>query len=390
MAEAARAAPRASTAATRASSAPSAATRSRTAAAWRGRPAPEWLPIAPAGPHLRFELPTARWLGRRRCPPAVALHATEFHGCRHRALPAPRGVRDGGRVVPAHRGRATEWRHPGPAPLARWPAGPVPVGRPLRSEHPARTGDRPGPRPARRSSCEQPRWPLDCPASPTDERRKARTPGSGSRNRGTRSGPNAGPCRIESASMARSRWGSGSAAACCRSMRVLPGQAKLAACPRTSPAGSPARTPSQAATSTEGGSIAVEYVLNSPHDARDHQQHPGGGGRRRKGRLVQIREEREATCFISAPADLLAVARVVRVDLKDHYLVLATAKDDHFAFAYEDVLGFKLSPRPSQGPLCRILALARSRGRGFRPSHGPTERGRGFRPSRRAHPLLAR
>jgi hypothetical protein len=33
----------------------------------------------------------------------------------------------------------------------------------------------------------------------------------------------------------------------------------------------------------------------------------------------------------------------VRVDLKDQYLTLANAKDERFAFAYADVLGFKLT-----------------------------------------------
>lgn len=72
-----------------------------------------------------------------------------------------------------------------------------------------------------------------------------------------------------------------------------------------------------------------------------------GEGAEGKGGTFKIREEREATCFISTPGDLFAVARLVRVELKDQYVVLATAKDEHFTFAYEDVLGFKLSP-PSQ------------------------------------------
>jgi hypothetical protein len=68
----------------------------------------------------------------------------------------------------------------------------------------------------------------------------------------------------------------------------------------------------------------------------------GEGAEGRAG-AFKIREEREATCFISTPGDLFAVARVVRVELKDQYLSLATAKDEHFAFAYEDVLGFKMA-----------------------------------------------
>ena len=67
----------------------------------------------------------------------------------------------------------------------------------------------------------------------------------------------------------------------------------------------------------------------------------GEGAEGRAG-AFKIREDREATCFISTPGDLLAVARVVRVELKDHYLALETTRDEHFAFAYEDVLGFKL------------------------------------------------
>ena len=40
---------------------------------------------------------------------------------------------------------------------------------------------------------------------------------------------------------------------------------------------------------------------------------------------------------------MLAIARVVRVELKDQYIALATAKDERFVFAFQDVLGFKLA-----------------------------------------------
>jgi len=56
-----------------------------------------------------------------------------------------------------------------------------------------------------------------------------------------------------------------------------------------------------------------------------------------------LREDREATCFVSTPGDLLHVARIVRVELKDKFLTLQTAKDERYAFAYEDILGFKLT-----------------------------------------------
>jgi hypothetical protein len=62
-----------------------------------------------------------------------------------------------------------------------------------------------------------------------------------------------------------------------------------------------------------------------------------------KGGTFKIPEAREATCFISNPGDLLAVARVVKVDLKEQFLTLTTSKDERFAFAYQDVLGFKMA-----------------------------------------------
>jgi len=82
-----------------------------------------------------------------------------------------------------------------------------------------------------------------------------------------------------------------------------------------------------------------------------------GEGAEGRGGSFKIREEREATCFIAAPGELLAIARVVRVELKEHYVSLATVKDERFAFAYDDVLGFKLAA-PSQ--------QAKERSAGFR------------------------
>jgi hypothetical protein len=68
----------------------------------------------------------------------------------------------------------------------------------------------------------------------------------------------------------------------------------------------------------------------------------GEGAQQSSGALL-LGEEREATCFVSTPGELLHVGRVVRVETKDKFIVLQTAKDERFAFAYEDVLGFKLA-----------------------------------------------
>ena len=60
-----------------------------------------------------------------------------------------------------------------------------------------------------------------------------------------------------------------------------------------------------------------------------------------------IPEEREASCLLSAPGEVYVVSRVVVVDVREKYLFLQTAKDEHFFFAYEDILGLRLLGRSS-------------------------------------------
>lgn len=55
-----------------------------------------------------------------------------------------------------------------------------------------------------------------------------------------------------------------------------------------------------------------------------------------------IPDDREATVFVGTPGDLLPVAKVVRVELRDKYISLQTSKDERYLFAYDDVLGFRL------------------------------------------------
>ena len=66
-------------------------------------------------------------------------------------------------------------------------------------------------------------------------------------------------------------------------------------------------------------------------------------GAKASGSVFTIREDREATCFVSAPGDLLQIPRIVKLDLRDKFLALQTAKEERFLFAYEDVLGFRLA-----------------------------------------------
>ncbi|HEX4407012.1 MAG TPA: hypothetical protein VH560_19370 [Polyangia bacterium] len=66
-------------------------------------------------------------------------------------------------------------------------------------------------------------------------------------------------------------------------------------------------------------------------------------GAESKGGTLAFRDDREVTAFVSAPGEILNVARVVRVELKDKFVALQTTKDERFVFAYEDVLGFKFA-----------------------------------------------
>lgn len=61
------------------------------------------------------------------------------------------------------------------------------------------------------------------------------------------------------------------------------------------------------------------------------------------GDTITVRDDREATCFVETKGELLAVSRVIRLDLRDGFIALGTAKDERFVFAYEDILGFKLA-----------------------------------------------
>jgi hypothetical protein len=66
-------------------------------------------------------------------------------------------------------------------------------------------------------------------------------------------------------------------------------------------------------------------------------------GAETKGGSLAFREDREITTFVSSPGEILNVSRVVRVELKDKFVALQTAKDERFAFAYDAILGFKFA-----------------------------------------------
>jgi hypothetical protein len=69
----------------------------------------------------------------------------------------------------------------------------------------------------------------------------------------------------------------------------------------------------------------------------------GEGAGDAKGGALTLRDDREVTAFVSAPGEILNVARIVRVELKEKFVSLQTAKEERYVFAYEDVLGFKFA-----------------------------------------------
>jgi hypothetical protein len=60
-----------------------------------------------------------------------------------------------------------------------------------------------------------------------------------------------------------------------------------------------------------------------------------------------IPENREATCLIAAPGDVLTVDRLLRVELRDKYIVLENSKRERYLFSYEVVLGLRLVAAPA-------------------------------------------
>ena len=66
-------------------------------------------------------------------------------------------------------------------------------------------------------------------------------------------------------------------------------------------------------------------------------------GAKLSGHAVNIREDREATCFIQTHGEVMSIGRLTKLDLQNGFITLQTSKDERFIFAYEDILGFKLA-----------------------------------------------
>jgi hypothetical protein len=58
--------------------------------------------------------------------------------------------------------------------------------------------------------------------------------------------------------------------------------------------------------------------------------------------MFTIPEDREAIVLVAAPGDMMPVNKVTRVELREKLLCLHTAKDEHFWFTYDLILGLRL------------------------------------------------
>jgi hypothetical protein len=67
---------------------------------------------------------------------------------------------------------------------------------------------------------------------------------------------------------------------------------------------------------------------------------------------LAIPEERDATFLIGAPGEILTVGKIAKIELRDKYLCLQTAKQERFFFTYDLVLGLRLTPpKPTKDQL---------------------------------------
>jgi len=79
-------------------------------------------------------------------------------------------------------------------------------------------------------------------------------------------------------------------------------------------------------------------------------------GLSRNNKGFQLPSKREAVCLIGAPGEILTIERLSRIDLQDRYLLLENQRHERFFFAYEDVLGLRLT---AEGPAERMAGFGR-------------------------------
>lgn len=52
--------------------------------------------------------------------------------------------------------------------------------------------------------------------------------------------------------------------------------------------------------------------------------------------------DRDASVLMALPGDVYSVDHVVRIELREKFLLLETSKREHFVFAYEALLGLRI------------------------------------------------
>ncbi len=80
-----------------------------------------------------------------------------------------------------------------------------------------------------------------------------------------------------------------------------------------------------------------------------------GEGAKGGDKGLTVPDALEITCFVSTRGEVMSVARLTRVVLKEKYVVMTTAREERFFFVYEDILGVKAATH----------AASKERGPGF-------------------------
>ncbi len=67
---------------------------------------------------------------------------------------------------------------------------------------------------------------------------------------------------------------------------------------------------------------------------------------------LAVPEERDATFLVGAPGEILTVGKVVKIELRDQYICLQTAKQERFFFTYDVIVGLRFTPpKPNKDQL---------------------------------------
>jgi hypothetical protein len=60
-----------------------------------------------------------------------------------------------------------------------------------------------------------------------------------------------------------------------------------------------------------------------------------------------VPENREAVCLVGTAGDVVPIERLVSIELRPHFIALENGKHERFFFAYDAVLGLRMTAGPA-------------------------------------------